>query len=89
MSLSVGSLTREGYKADQDGECVAAVKASGAIPLLVSNTPELCLSWESFNLIKGVTRNPYDISRSSAGSSGGEVRISGYCLRDCELKDCF
>ncbi|XP_019875985.1 fatty-acid amide hydrolase 2-A-like isoform X2 [Aethina tumida] len=77
MSLSVGSLTREGYKADQDGECVAAVKASGAIPLLVSNTPELCLSWESFNLIKGVTRNPYDISRSSAGSSGGEGALLG------------
>lgn len=73
MSYSVGSLQRKGMKASEDGETVALLKAAGGIPLLVSNTPEYCTSWESSNLIIGRSLNPYDTRRSSGGSSGGEV----------------
>ncbi|KAG8277895.1 hypothetical protein J6590_033428 [Homalodisca vitripennis] len=63
--------------AEKDGEAVAALKARGAIPLLVSNTPELCLSWETYNPVTGRTNNPYNPLRTSGGSSGGEAALLG------------
>jgi Asp-tRNA(Asn)/Glu-tRNA(Gln) amidotransferase A subunit family amidase len=73
MSHCVGTLLRHGIKADKDSEAVALLKKAGAIPLLVSNTPELCLSWETNNLVTGRTLNPYNFLRTAGGSSGGEV----------------
>lgn len=64
---------RVGIKADADGTAVANVKRAGAIPIAVTNTPELCASVETFNFVTGYTANPHDLSRSSGGSSGGEV----------------
>ncbi|XP_077288135.1 fatty-acid amide hydrolase 2-like [Arctopsyche grandis] len=75
MSQSVGSLPRAGTKAINDCQAVANMKALGAIPLLISNTPELCLSWESTNLITGRTNNPYSMNRTCGGSSGGEAAL--------------
>lgn len=74
MSLAVGVVSRRGIKAENDGEAVARLKMAGAIPLLVSNTPELTTGFYCFNNITGKTCNPYDLSRNSGGSSGGEVR---------------
>lgn len=73
MSLCGATLGRLGIKAHKDGQAVAQLKSKGAIPLLVSNTPEICLSWESNNFVTGKTSNPYDITRTSGASSGGEV----------------
>ncbi|KAJ2952342.1 hypothetical protein O0L34_g4627 [Tuta absoluta] len=72
LSNSVGCLENAGRRATADGEVVRLVKESGAIPLLVSNTPELCLGWETTNLLRGTTNNPYCLSRTAGGSSGGE-----------------
>lgn len=74
MSQSVGCLPRQGIKALSDGVSVANLKRAGAIPIAVTNTPELCLCWESTNLITGRTNNPYDLHRTPGGSSGGEVQ---------------
>lgn len=73
MSFSVGSKLRVGQRADSDGVAVDRIRKAGAIPLLVSNTPELCLASETFNYITGLTKNPYDEHRTVGGSSGGEV----------------
>lgn len=78
MSYCVGSFHRKGIKSTEDGVTVALLKAAGGIPLLVSNTPEYCTSWESSNKVIGRSLNPYDTRRSSGGSSGGEV-----CNRNC------
>lgn len=59
--------------AELDAYSVELAKAAGAIVIAVSNTPELCMNWETYNKITGVTRNPYDTRRTPAGSSGGEV----------------
>ncbi|XP_059047764.1 fatty-acid amide hydrolase 2-A-like [Achroia grisella] len=72
MSNAVGCLENAGRKATKDGEAVRLVKEAGAIPLLVSNTPELCLGWETTNLLRGTTNNPYCLNRTPGGSSGGE-----------------
>ncbi|KAG6450159.1 fatty-acid amide hydrolase 2-A [Manduca sexta] len=75
FSNSVGCLENAGRKATSDGAVVALVKKAGGIPLLVSNTPELCLGWETTNLLRGPTKNPYCLSRTPGGSSGGEAAL--------------
>lgn len=75
MSLSVGSKLRENIKAQIDGDSVRNLKSAGAIPIAVTNTPELCLCWETMNLITGCTNNPYNLSRTPGGSSGGEAAL--------------
>lgn len=72
MSHSVG-VKNVPSRAMKDADVVAKIRKAGGIPLLVSNTPELCMWWHTFNKVTGTTRNPYDTRRSSGGSSGGEV----------------
>lgn len=72
MSHSVG-VKNVPSRATKDADVVAKIRKAGGIPLLVSNTPELCMWWHTFNKVTGTTRNPYDTRRSSGGSSGGEV----------------
>ncbi|XP_035438635.2 fatty-acid amide hydrolase 2-B isoform X1 [Spodoptera frugiperda] len=75
LSNSVGCLENAGRRATADGGVVSLVKKAGAIPLLVSNTPELCLGWETTNLLRGTTNNPYCMNRTPGGSSGGEAAL--------------
>ncbi|XP_018402299.1 PREDICTED: fatty-acid amide hydrolase 2-A [Cyphomyrmex costatus] len=80
MSYSVGmkdDSLRETKRATEDADVVARIRKAGGIPLLVSNTPELCLWWHTFNKITGTTRNPYDTQRTAGGSSGGEAALLG------------
>ena len=55
----------------QDDLMVARMRAAGAIIIGKTNTPEWGHGSHSFNPVHGVTRNPYDMSRSAGGSSGG------------------
>lgn len=73
MEFSVGNVSRSKLKATEDGEAVKLLKNTGAIPLLVSNTPEYCLSWDTTNFVTGTACNPYNTARTPGGSSGGEV----------------
>ncbi|XP_047510448.1 fatty-acid amide hydrolase 2-A-like [Pieris napi] len=75
LSNSVGCLELAGRRATKDGAAVHLVKKAGGIPLLVSNTPELCLGWETTNLLTGTTNNPYCLNRTPGGSSGGEAAL--------------
>ena len=47
------------------------MRAAGAIFIGKTNTPEWGQGSHSFNPVHGVTRNPYDPSRTAGGSSGG------------------
>lgn len=49
----------------------ARMRAAGAIFIGKTNTPEWGHGSHSFNPVFGVTRNPYDLSRTAGGSSGG------------------
>lgn len=76
-SFAVGSIVRKTMKAPQDGHVVELVRAAGGIPLLVSATPEFCMSYETNTVLNGRCVNPYDLARTSAGSSGGEGALNG------------
>ena len=68
-----GSLLRKDYVAKQDAPLVSRLKAAGAILLGNTNTPEFLMAYETDNLLMGKTSNPWDLSYSAGGSSGGEA----------------
>ncbi|MDW5597878.1 amidase family protein, partial [Conexibacter stalactiti] len=71
-------LARAGAAAaTRDATTVARLRAAGAIPLLKTNVPELCSSFETDNVVHGLTRNPLDLDRTPGGSSGGEGALLG------------
>lgn len=76
LSYAVGSVIRKGLKAPKDGEVVQLVRAAGAIPLLVSATPEFCMSFETNTVANGRCMNPHNLTLSTGGSSGGECALN-------------
>src|SRR5713101_3145906 len=73
LRCEAGTKLRAGYVASQDAPLVSRLRAAGAIILGVTNCPELLMAWETDNLLYGRTNNPWDVSRTSGGSSGGEA----------------
>ncbi|WP_310361783.1 amidase [Pseudomonas brassicacearum] len=71
MSRGVGELM--GDVSQEDATTVARLRQAGAIIMGVSNVSELCMAFETENLIYGRTLNPHDLRRSAGGSSGGEA----------------
>ncbi len=77
-----GTVGRMNYVPAKDATVVVRTRAAGAILLGKTNTPEYTLArggvtgiGTTANLIYGITKNPYDLSRSTAGSSGGAAAI--------------
>jgi amidase len=62
-----------------DATVVARLREAGAIPIARTNLPDLLFAFETDNLIRGRTNNPYDFSRTSGGSSGGEAALIAAC----------
>ena len=56
-----------------DGDLVARLRAAGAIVVGITNVPELTLWGFTETLTNGATRNPWDVSRTAGGSSGGSA----------------
>lgn len=73
MRCEAGSKLRAGHIATCDAPLVSRLRRAGAIVLGVTNTPELLMAWETDNLLYGRTNNPWDLSRTAGGSSGGEA----------------
>jgi len=73
MRCEAGTRLRMGHIAQTDASLVARLRKAGAIILGVTNTPELLMAWETDNLLYGCTNNPWDLSRTAGGSSGGEA----------------
>jgi Asp-tRNA(Asn)/Glu-tRNA(Gln) amidotransferase A subunit family amidase len=54
-----------------DAPHVARMRAAGAVFVGRTNTPELGFGSQTYNPVWGTTRNPYDLTRTVGGSSGG------------------
>jgi amidase len=72
---TMGTLGFKNYKADKDATCIARLRKAGAILIGLTNMPELAVAFETDNLIYGRTNNPYDLSRTPGGSSGGNSAL--------------
>ena len=73
MPTTAGSLSLQGSVASADAFQVRKLREAGAIMLAKSNMAEYAWSpFETVNsILPGYTKNPYDLSRVPAGSSGG------------------
>ncbi len=71
LPTSQGSPLFAGEVAAQDDLMVARLRAAGALIIGKTNTPEFGLGSHTFNPVHGATCNPYDLTRSAGGSSGG------------------
>ena len=63
----------------EDAAVVTRLRRAGAIPIAKTNLPDLLFAFESDNLLFGATNNPYDLKRTSGGSSGGEAALIAAC----------
>jgi aspartyl-tRNA(Asn)/glutamyl-tRNA(Gln) amidotransferase subunit A len=66
-----GSRISEHFVPDQDAPAVAKLKASGAILLGKTTTPEFGWKGATDSPVTGISRNPWKLARSCGGSSGG------------------
>jgi amidase len=71
LATTNGSALWRDDVATADSEVVARYRRAGLVVIGLSNTPELGRSPSTEPLLHGPTRNPYGLSRSAGGSSGG------------------
>ena len=67
-----GSPIFKGRVPNVDATSVARMKKAGGILLAKTNLPEFSYWIESDNLLSGRSNNPWDVTRTPGGSSGGE-----------------
>jgi fatty acid amide hydrolase 2 len=77
MPNCAGLVSRSEWRSTENAPTVQRLLDAGAIPLGVTNTPELCLWIETENRTYGRTNNAYDPTRTAGGSSGGEGAAVG------------
>ena len=75
MPTTAGSLSLKGMMTGKDAFVVKRLRDAGAVMIAKSNMAEFAFSpIETVNsILPGYTRNPYDTSRVTAGSSGGSA----------------
>ena len=68
-----------------DALAVRRLKDAGAIIFGKSNTPAYAGDWQTYNGVYGRTSNPWDLSRTAGGSSGGAAAAIAAGLTPLEL----
>ncbi len=71
IRTTFGSPIYKNFVPDTDAIIVERLRKAGAITIGKTNTPEFGAGSQTFNTVFGATRNPYDLSKTCGGSSGG------------------
>jgi amidase len=71
IRTTFGSLLRAELIPDVDDLVIERLKSAGVVTIGKTNIPEFAAGGHTFNELFGVTRNPYDVSVTAGGSSGG------------------
>lgn len=71
VRTTFGSLAFKDFVPEQDALTVERLRAAGAITVGKTNTPELGAGSQTYNEVFGETRNPYALTTTCGGSSGG------------------
>src|SRR6202789_2642916 len=86
LQTTGGSLAMKGFLPEHDATMVARLRAAGAIILAKTNMAEWAFSpYLTASSIAGITRNPYDLTRVPAGSSGGTAAAVAASLGEAGL----
>jgi amidase len=73
MRTTFGSKVHEHFIPTKNALIVERQQRAGAISIGKTNTPEFGAGSQTFNAVFGATRNPYDLSKTCGGSSGGSA----------------
>lgn len=86
LQTTGGSLALKGFVPKEDAWMVKKIREAGAIVLAKSNMAEWAFSpYVTVSSIGGITRNPYDLDRVPAGSSGGTAAAVAASLGEVGL----
>lgn len=85
MTASCGLPELAQHRPERDADAVARLRAAGAIPFGKTNVPTLAADHQSVNPVYGTSNNPWDVSRTPGGSSGGAAAAVATGLTPVEL----
>jgi len=71
IRTTYGSPLYKDYVPAEDDIVVERMRRAGAITIGKTNTPEFGAGSQTFNTVFGATHNPYDLTKTCGGSSGG------------------
>ena len=80
IRTTMGSPLFADHVPTEDALIVQRMRAAGAITIGKTNTPEFGAGSQTFNRVFGATRNPYDLSKTCGGSSGGAAVALATCM---------
>jgi len=66
-----GSPIYKDFMPQEDSVLVERLRQAGALPIGKTNVPEFAMGSHTYNKVYGTTFNPYDLTKSAGGSSGG------------------
>ncbi|MFT5522426.1 MAG: fatty acid amide hydrolase [Pirellulaceae bacterium] len=75
MDSTIGLTHRVGHPETETGVLVRRLETAGGVLLGKTNVPQMMLWHECDNPVYGCTNNPWDLSRTPGGSTGGEGAI--------------
>jgi amidase len=85
MRTTCGANMFRDHVPARDAVAIQRLRAAGAIILGKSNTPQFCSDAQTYNAIFGTTNNPWDLTRTPGGSSGGSAAALAAGLTPVEL----
>ncbi len=85
VRTTYGSRTKKDFIPDADDVVVERMLGAGCVPLGKTNTPEFGWLAITDNDVFGATKNPWDPSRTSSGSSGGAAAATASGLAPISL----
>jgi amidase len=71
FSMTRGSLIFKDFMPSEDSVLAERLRSAGVLPIGKTNISEFGMGSHSYNAVYGKTLNPYDLSKSAGGSSGG------------------
>ncbi len=75
VPFTASSRFLEGFVPGHDSEAIARLRRAGLVFIAKTNCPELAIFGTTEPVWRGPTRNPYDLTRSAGGSSGGSAAL--------------
>lgn len=73
LPTSWGNNEFKNWRPAEDALAVSRLKKAGAVIIGKSNVPFMLQDWQTYNDLHGVTNNPWDVSVTPGGSSGGSA----------------
>jgi amidase len=71
LRTTVGMPFWKDFRSEHDAPVTTRVKAAGAAVMAKTNVPQMLADWQSANPVHGRTNNPWDVTRTPGGSTGG------------------